>query len=94
MYPHGTAARVLTSGHPRETIIKVLTYGHSPGHLKHHGTIGHTAGIICQSFRKKRKNDFTESTRGKYIPQLFSVNSHKWNFNKEIEFSTKIQRVE
>ena len=33
--PSGTAARVLTYGHPPETITKVLTYGHSPGHLKH-----------------------------------------------------------
>ena len=31
---HGTAARVLTSGHPPETTIRVLTYGHSPGPLK------------------------------------------------------------
>ena len=31
---HGTAARVLTSGHPPETITRVLTYGHSPGSLK------------------------------------------------------------
>ena len=30
---HGTAARVLTSGHPPETIIRVLTYGHSLGPL-------------------------------------------------------------
>ena len=28
IYLHGTAARVLTSGHPPETITKVLTYGH------------------------------------------------------------------
>ena len=32
---HGTAARVLTSGHPPETKLRVLTYGHSPGPLKH-----------------------------------------------------------
>ena len=35
MYLRGTAARVLTSGHPPETIIRVLTYGHLPGPLKH-----------------------------------------------------------
>ena len=33
MYLHGTATRVLTSGHPPETITEVLTYGHSPGTL-------------------------------------------------------------
>ena len=36
IYLHGTAARVLTSGHPPETVItRMLTYGHSPGSLKH-----------------------------------------------------------
>ena len=36
MYLHGTATRVLTSGHPPETIItRVLTYDHSPGSLQH-----------------------------------------------------------
>ena len=34
IYLHGTAARVLTSGHPPETRNIVLTYGHSPGPLK------------------------------------------------------------
>ena len=31
---HGTAARMVTSGHPPESKTKVLTYGHSPGPLK------------------------------------------------------------
>ena len=31
IYLHGTAARVLTSGHPPETITKVLTPGRPPG---------------------------------------------------------------
>ena len=35
IYLHGTAARVLTSGHPPETKIRVSTYGHSPGPLEH-----------------------------------------------------------
>ena len=43
MYLHGTAARVLTSGHPPETITRVLTYGHSPGSLKQHPNVL----IIC-----------------------------------------------
>ena len=34
-YLHGTAARVLTSGHPPETRTRVLRYGHSPWPLKH-----------------------------------------------------------
>ena len=40
MYLHGTAARVLTPGHPPEAIIEVLTYGHSPGSLKQKGLGG------------------------------------------------------
>ena len=35
IYLQGTAARVLTSGHPPETRTRVLTSGHSPGPLKH-----------------------------------------------------------
>ena len=42
MYHHGTAARVLTSGHPPETIIRVLTYGHLPGPLNKTRQRGHT----------------------------------------------------
>ena len=37
---YGTAARVLTSGHPPETIIRVLTYGHSPGPPHHDIVLG------------------------------------------------------
>ena len=40
MYLHGTAARVLTSGHPPETITRVLTYGHSPGPPEHDIALG------------------------------------------------------
>ena len=35
IYLHGTAARVLTSGHPPETRSRVLTSGHPPGTQKH-----------------------------------------------------------
>ena len=33
IYLHGTAVRVLTSGHPPESTAKVLTFGHQPGPL-------------------------------------------------------------
>ena len=53
IYLYGTAARVLTSGHPPETITRVLTYGHSPGPLKH--DIGIGLRRFVNLFRYSRK---------------------------------------
>ena len=53
LYLHGTAARVLTSGHPLETRTRVLTYGHSPGLLKHDIEFG--VGRFANLYRYSRK---------------------------------------
>ena len=56
---HGTAARVLTSGHPPDTVNRVLTYDHLPGPLKRKFS-AHSLSIIAAAtadFAKGIKNN-------------------------------------
>ena len=54
IYLHGTAARVLTSGHPPETITRVLTYGHSPGSPEQ---------VFLQKQKQKQKSEDVHTVR-------------------------------
>ena len=59
LYLHGTAARVLTSGHPPETRTRVLTSGHPPGTLK--------LDIVCGRLASPFGTAATQTNRGEAV---------------------------
>ena len=64
--PSGTAARVLTSGHPPETITRVLTSGHSP-EISKHDIVGWKA---CKPFRYS-----SDGNRGEAVEDKICITS-------------------